>query len=95
MSSHNLPEREQNRPLPPAETVIVRVNARWQEGIDFEAGWAALLTRFAPSRAYVTRLGGDVEMVAEFAEADEAVRFTVHLETVLGVKASLEKASVH
>jgi hypothetical protein len=34
-------------------------------------------------------------MVDEFPNAEEAVKFTVHLENVSGVKASLERTTVN
>lgn len=78
-----------------APEVVVRLAARWKDGIDFERGWAALLKGFAPSNTYVTRLGDSAEMVAEFPDADEAVRFTVHLENITGARASLERTPVN
>jgi len=97
MTSRNLNGQDQERRSKAAapEMVVVRLAARWQNGIDFEQGWAFLLRGFAPSKNYVIKLGGKVEMVAEFADAEEAVRCTVHLENTLGTRASLERTSVN
>jgi hypothetical protein len=89
------PPRQGTGGLPkPAPEVIVRLAARWKDGIDFEQGWAALLQGFAPSNASVAKVGNNVEMSAEFLDSDEAVRFTVHLENVTGAKASLERKTI-
>ncbi len=89
-----LPDQNGVFPKPAAE-VVVRLAARWRDGIDFQRGWTALLAGFAPSNAYVARLGDSAEMVAEFPDADEAVRFTVHLENVTGARASLRTTNVN
>ena len=94
MSSDGLPGNSKNRPLR-AVNVVVRLTARWQDGIDFESGWTALLTGFTAPNAYVTRVGDGAEMVAEFPDPGEAVRFAVHLETTLGAKVLLEKTTVN
>ena len=75
-------------------SVVVRLDACWKEGINFRQGWAALLSGFSPFNTYVARAGDRVEMVAEFLDVDEAVRFTVHLENLSGAKASLERTTV-
>jgi hypothetical protein len=92
----DLPGQDQNERFPkPAPEVVARLTARWKDGINFQQGWAALLAGFAPSNAYVARLGESVEMVAEFLDVDEAVRFTVHLENLTGAKASLERTTIN
>ena len=78
-----------------APEVVARLTACWKDGIDFQQGWAALLAGFTPSNAYVARLGDRLEMIAEFLDAEEAVRFTVHLEDVIAAKASLERTTVN
>lgn len=78
----------------PVPEVVARLSAVWKDGIDFERGWTALLARFSPSNTYVARLGDRVEMVAEFLDVAEAVRFTVHLENILGTKALLERRTI-
>jgi hypothetical protein len=92
----DLPGQHQNGDfLKPTPAVVARLSALWKDGINFQQGWAALLAGFTPSNTYVARLGDRVEMVAEFPDAEEAVRFTVHLENLTGAKASLERTTIN